>query len=100
MEIGSCQITSVQKKEMFVFFKSKFYLGSQYPTKTFRILYWRTCTNILPTRANLQSHRVKVDAHRAICRHYEETVSHKLWERPFATNVWAPFRGKVQKCQA
>ena len=39
MEIGSCQITSVQKKEMFVFFKSKIYLGSQYPTKTFRILY-------------------------------------------------------------
>ncbi|KAK9983531.1 hypothetical protein SO802_033056 [Lithocarpus litseifolius] len=85
---------------MLVFFKSKFYLGSQYPTETFGIFYGELVQIFSPTPANLQSHKVKVDAHCAICRLHEETVSHILWECPFATNVWAPFRGKVQKCLA
>ena len=39
---------------------------------------WRAYANILPTRANLQRRKVKVDAHCAICRHHEETVNHIL----------------------
>lgn len=60
---------------------------------------WKACTNILPTRANLQKRKVTVDPHCTICRHHEETVSHILWECPLARNVWALVRGKLQKCQ-
>uniref|UniRef100_A0A7N2N5L9 Reverse transcriptase zinc-binding domain-containing protein n=1 Tax=Quercus lobata TaxID=97700 RepID=A0A7N2N5L9_QUELO len=46
---------------------------------------WRACSTVLPTRANLQRRRVQV------CSQQPETC-------PFARNVWAMMRGRVQKC--
>ena len=32
------------------------------------------------------------------CKQQPETVSHVLWECPFARNTWAVVRGRLQKC--
>uniref|UniRef100_A0A7N2MF44 Reverse transcriptase zinc-binding domain-containing protein n=1 Tax=Quercus lobata TaxID=97700 RepID=A0A7N2MF44_QUELO len=65
-----------------------------------RTFLWRACSEILPTRANLARKRLPIDPRCDICRHEEETVCHVLWECPLATNVWALFKGKLQKCIA
>ena len=36
----------------------------------------------------------------AVCHQQSETVSHILWEFPFARNVWGLVRGKIQKSNA
>ena len=33
-----------------------------------------------------------------LCCQQLETCAHLLWECPFARNVWAMVRGRVQKC--
>ncbi|KAK9986836.1 hypothetical protein SO802_031787 [Lithocarpus litseifolius] len=62
-----------------------------------RVFLWRACSNCLPTK-NLHRHKVRVEMRCEICRQQPETVSHILWECPFAQNVWALFKGKTQKC--
>ena len=41
---------------------------------------------------------IKVDPRCELCCQQAETVSHLLWECPFARNVWAMFKGQTQKC--
>lgn len=52
------------------------------------------------TRANLYMKRVQLNPSCAVCNHQSETVEHILWECPFAHNVWAMVRGKIQKSSA
>ena len=59
---------------------------------------WRACSNILPTRENLRRRKVQVDPRCELCCQHAETCAHLLWECPFARNVWAMVRGRVQKC--
>ena len=59
---------------------------------------WRACSNILPTRENLRRRKVQVDERCELCCQQLETCAHLLWECPFARNVWAMVRGRVQKC--
>lgn len=62
-----------------------------------RTFIWRACSNCLPTRDNLHCRKVKVPRCELCCQQ-AETVSHLLWECPFARNVWAMFKGRTQKC--
>lgn len=61
---------------------------------------WRACSNILPTRDNLCKKKVQLGLLCVVCKQQSETVSHILWECPFARNVWALVRGKIQKSSA
>ena len=63
-----------------------------------RTIIWRACCNCLPTRSNLCQRRVRIEAICEFCRQVPETTSHVLWSCPFAMNVWALIRGRVQKC--
>lgn len=63
-----------------------------------RSFIWRAYSNILPTRENLHRRRVKVEPRCELCCQQPESTSHLLWECPFARNVWALSRGKIQKC--
>ena len=63
-----------------------------------RNFIWRACSNILPTKENLHSRRVKVEPRYDICCQQPESTSHLLWECPLARNVWAISKGRVQKC--
>ena len=40
---------------------------------------------------------VRVEPTCEICHQQPETNSHLLWECPFAQNVWALFKGRIQK---
>ena len=62
-----------------------------------RTFIWRACTNCLPTRDNLHCRRVRVDPTCEMCKQEPETTSHVLWTCPFARNVWALVRGRIQK---
>ena len=66
---------------------------------TVRKFLWSACSNILPTRENLNRRRVQVDPHCEICCQQPDSVGHLLWECPLAQNVWALCRGGLQKCQ-
>ena len=59
---------------------------------------WRACSNCLPTRDNLHRKRIGIEATCKLYRQHPETISHLLWECPFARNVWALFKGRTQKC--
>lgn len=64
-----------------------------------RNFLWHACFNIiLPTRENLSRRKVSVKPHCEFCCQSSESVGHLLWECPFARNVWAMCRGKLQKC--
>ena len=39
-----------------------------------------------------------MEPHCGFCCQNTETTEHVLWERPFARNVWALCRGKIQEC--
>ena len=41
---------------------------------------------------------MQIEATCEFCRNEPETVTHVLWSYPFARNVWALIRGRVQKC--
>ena len=58
---------------------------------------WRACSNCLPTRENLHRRWIRVESTCEICHQQPETNSHLLWECPFAQNVWALFKGRIQK---
>ena len=58
---------------------------------------WRACSGCLPTRENLHKKRVSVEEKCELCCHHCETICHVLWECLFARNVWALFKGTVQK---
>lgn len=53
-----------------------------------RIFLWRACTNVLPTRENLNRRRVEVDPRCEICCQQPESVGHLLWE-----SRWHKMRG-------
>ena len=57
----------------------------------------RACSYILLTKANLFQKTVQVDPICTICGQIEETIGHILWECPFAHNIQALVRGKIQK---
>ena len=63
-----------------------------------RMFLWRACSNILPTRENLNRRRVQVDPMCGMCCQKPESVGHLLWECPLARNVWALCSGRIQKC--
>ena len=63
-----------------------------------RNFLWQACSNILPTRENLQRRKVAVNPQCEFCKQQPETVSHVLWECPFARNTWAVVKGSLQKC--
>ena len=63
-----------------------------------RNFIWRACSNCPPTRNNLWRGKVRIEAMCDICQQEQETTSHVLWTCPFAWNVWAFMRGRVQKC--
>lgn len=67
------------------------------PSKV-RTFLWRACSNCLPTRDNLCRRKIQVVATCEFCHQEPETVSHILWSCPFARNVWALVKGRVQKC--
>ena len=39
-----------------------------------------------------------MEAHCEFCCQHLETVTHVLWECPFARNVWGLCKGRIQKC--
>ena len=59
---------------------------------------WRACSNILPTRDNLHRRKLHVEPMCGFCCQNSKTAEHVLWTCPFARNVWALCRGKLQKC--
>lgn len=67
------------------------------PPKVYMFI-WRACTNSVPTRDNLSRRRVSVGVECEICYQHPETVTHVLWECPFARNVWGLCKGRIQKC--
>lgn len=68
------------------------------PPKVWNFL-WRACSNILPTRGNLQSRKVAVDSRCELCKQQPELVCHVLWKCPFARNTWAVVRARLQNVQ-
>ena len=64
-----------------------------------RTFLWRACSGCLPTRENLHKKRIRVEQRCELCHHHTETIGHVLWECPLARNVWALFRGTIQKCR-
>ncbi|KAK9993090.1 hypothetical protein SO802_022793 [Lithocarpus litseifolius] len=62
-----------------------------------RNFIWRACSDILPTRVNLQRRKVQVDPKCGLCGQQDETTNHVLWECPFARCTWSLVRGKIQK---
>ena len=69
------------------------------PPKVRTFLWW-ACSNILPTRDNLHTKRVHVASTCSVCNQQAEIGVHILWECPFARNVWALVKGKIQKSSA
>ena len=63
-----------------------------------QMFVWRACSNILPTRDNLHCRKINIDPWCEFCCQQLEYAAHFLWECPFARNVWALCRGKIQKC--
>ena len=66
------------------------------PSKV-KTFMWRACYNVLPTKSNLARQKVQIDPKCSFCGQQDETTQHILWEYPFARNVWALVRGKLQK---
>ena len=64
-----------------------------------RTFLWRACSGCLPTRENLHKKRIRVEQRCELCHHHAETIGHVLCECPLARNVWALFRGTIQKCR-
>ena len=58
---------------------------------------WRACCNVVPTKSNLAWRKVQIDPKCFFYSQQDETTEHILWECPFARNVWALVRGKLQK---
>ena len=67
------------------------------PPKVRNFMWW-ACSNILPTRDNLQRRRVAVDPQCEFYKQQPEKICHVFWECPFAHNTWALVRGRLQKC--
>ena len=67
------------------------------PPKVKNIL-WRACFNILPTQDNLHRRKLHMEPGCGFYCQNSETAEHVLWTCPFARNVWALCRGKLQKC--
>ena len=63
-----------------------------------RMFVWRACSNVLLTRDNLHRRKINIDPRCEFCCEHLESAAHLLWECPFAQNVWALCRGKLQKC--
>ena len=62
-----------------------------------RTFIWRACSNILPIRANLHQRKLQIDPKCEVYCQHAESVAHFLRECPFARNVWALCRAKIQK---
>lgn len=41
-----------------------------------------------------------LDSRCTLCGQHDETTTHILWDCPFARNVWALVRGKLQKSRS
>uniref|UniRef100_A0A7N2MHA8 Reverse transcriptase zinc-binding domain-containing protein n=1 Tax=Quercus lobata TaxID=97700 RepID=A0A7N2MHA8_QUELO len=65
-----------------------------------RNFLWRASSDILPTRVNLLRRKIQVDPRCTLCGQHDETTTHILWDCPYAQNVWALVRGKLQKSRS
>lgn len=63
-----------------------------------RVFLWKACSNILPTKLNLEKRSVVEDSLCPICRLEGESVEHILWTCESARDVWAACNNKIQKC--
>ena len=63
-----------------------------------RMFVWRARSNVLQTQDNLYCRKINIDPRCEFCCEHLESAAHLLWECPFAQNVWALCRGKLQKC--
>lgn len=50
---------------------------------------WRSCRELLPTKANLKQRKVLQDPICDICKLEEETMAHVLWNCEIARETWA-----------
>jgi ribonuclease HI len=62
-----------------------------------KMLIWKACNNILPTKDNLFKRRVVDHTTCLICERDEETVLHALWACPGAQDAWGCGSAKLQK---
>ncbi len=73
-------------------------LWSLYIPGKVRHFIWRAYNEALPTHQNLMKRKIIEDSRCAICQRDPKTITHILWECPFANGVWASVKGKIQKC--
>jgi ribonuclease HI len=66
-------------------------------TKTF---LWKACSNILPTKQNLEKRRVVDNDGCNLCNGEIESVVHALWTCPAAQDVWGICDMRIQKSQS
>jgi hypothetical protein len=66
-------------------------------TKTF---LWKACSNILPTKQNLEKRRVVDNDGCNLCNGETESVVHALWTCPAAQDVWGICDMRIQKSQS
>ena len=66
--------------------------------RKFAIFFGGHAQDVYPQGRTSKKKRVRVDKKCELCCHHCETICHVLWECPFARNVWALFKGTLQKC--
>lgn len=69
------------------------------PGKTKNFM-WKALKNILPTRNNLQTKKVKCEGVCPFCKIELETIIHVLWNCPALRHIWLYSKFQVQKLSA
>jgi hypothetical protein len=67
-------------------------------SRVVHLFLWKTCNNILPTKANLSKRGVTQDDKCPICNLETESVGHSLWSYQAAKDVWLECPVRIQKC--
>ena len=62
-----------------------------------KMLFWRACKNILPTKDNLKKRKVLVEDSCNFCLGAIETAQLILWECPSSQDVWSVSDRQIQK---
>lgn len=60
-----------------------------------KVLGWRACQDILPTKENLARQRIIEDGICKFCKQETEMVLHVLWGCGVARDVWASSHGRI-----
>jgi hypothetical protein len=61
------------------------------------LFLWKACTNILPTKENLNKRGIASDPLCPVCGLVPETMGHVLWSCPAAKDVWLENMMRIQK---